>query len=274
MGQDTFETGAQRDAIDDKVQVERIDPVLVLRVSKVIQENGPRYDQPGDPVPNWMKGMPFMRCVGCILRHTFKYMLGWSDEDHLGCIGANVMFLMRYEAEIRHGRFPETLDDRPFRKANSATQLDALLNFQIPRHPPSSSSSECGGAADQGGLRMAPEAGSIPPPPTNAEHPAGPDPAPVAGRGDPDRGGLRPDGPHPDGRTDPAVTTGDTTADARLQSLGRIAEEIRLLRSECPDDDPNHDLLSSATECLADAVSNLRTGQSAGDREYAGPDST
>jgi hypothetical protein len=48
---------------------------------------------------NWEKGIPVSRYVSAILRHTFKYIWGANDEDHLAAIAWNAFAIMHHEVE-------------------------------------------------------------------------------------------------------------------------------------------------------------------------------
>ena len=61
---------------------------------------------------NWEKGMSWMTCVGCLMRHLIKFVSG-NDIDpetgvpHIDLVGINAIFLMRYFRQNKNK------DDRP-----------------------------------------------------------------------------------------------------------------------------------------------------------------
>lgn len=102
-----FQTGAIRDAAEDKPRLELISPWAYFRIGKWLGLGAKKYGE-----GNWTLGMPFMRVIASILRHTLAAMLRKNDEDHLAAIATNAIFLMHYEEMIKLGILPEDLDNR------------------------------------------------------------------------------------------------------------------------------------------------------------------
>lgn len=102
-----FSTGAMRDAADDKPRPELISPWAIIRIGHWLKLGAKKYGE-----GNWTRGMPFMRVIASILRHTLALMLGKKDEDHAAAIATNAIFIMHYEEMIRLGMLPASLDDR------------------------------------------------------------------------------------------------------------------------------------------------------------------
>jgi hypothetical protein len=73
-----------------------------------------KYKKFGDR--NWEKGLSITRCVGSILRHTFKYLAGYHDEDHLAAIAWNAFAIMHFEHEINVGKRDKSFMDIPTRR--------------------------------------------------------------------------------------------------------------------------------------------------------------
>lgn len=90
--QDKFKSGAVRDSIEGKPMMELLPLDLLMRVSAWYTEGAKKYGE-----DNWRKGQPIKRCVGSILRHLTKYILGHRDEDHLSAIVFNALSIMNVE---------------------------------------------------------------------------------------------------------------------------------------------------------------------------------
>lgn len=117
MSREVFKTGAQRDSGSDKLRYELISPLALERIARVLTDGAARYGE-----RNWEKGIPVMRCVASALRHLYAYLAHEDDEDHLACLGCNVMFLLHYDTLLRAGRLPRELDDRPDYHAKGGLQ--------------------------------------------------------------------------------------------------------------------------------------------------------
>jgi hypothetical protein len=92
-----FETGCQRDTQIGKGRPDLMATFAQMRLWGVYERGSYKYDD-----DNWMKGMPWSRVFGSILRHLIKWkfrkMLGLPmDEDHLAQANWNINTLMEYE---------------------------------------------------------------------------------------------------------------------------------------------------------------------------------
>lgn len=101
-----FSTGAVRDS-GEKPRMELISPFALLREGEWMRLGAVKYGE-----GNWEKGMPFVRVIGSILRHTIRYLMGDQSEDHLAAIRTNAAFLIHYETLIEMGMLPSKLDNR------------------------------------------------------------------------------------------------------------------------------------------------------------------
>jgi hypothetical protein len=101
-----FSTGAIRDS-GEKPRPELISPYAILREGEWMRKGAEKYGE-----GNWQKGMPFIRTIGSLLRHTLYYALGDNSEDHLAAIRTNAGFLIHFEELIKLGKLPQKLDDR------------------------------------------------------------------------------------------------------------------------------------------------------------------
>lgn len=105
---DEFGTGAVRDTGDEKGAYELISPVFMKRLAVHLERGAKKYS-----ARNWEQGMPMGRTMQSLIRHAFQYLEGRRDEDHLGAIACNIMFLIHYEEMIHRNVLPERLNDLP-----------------------------------------------------------------------------------------------------------------------------------------------------------------
>lgn len=104
----SFSTGAQRDTQSGKGRYDLL-PVLALRRLAVTLEKGAeKYND-----RNWEKGIPLSRYVDSALRHLFKHLEGWTDEDHASQALWNVACMLQTSEMIERGLLPAELDDLP-----------------------------------------------------------------------------------------------------------------------------------------------------------------
>ena len=73
-----FSSGAVRDKKTGKGRCDLLPACVLLRLARHYERGAERY---GDY--NWKQGIPCHSFVDSALRHLFKYMDGWTDEDHL-----------------------------------------------------------------------------------------------------------------------------------------------------------------------------------------------
>jgi hypothetical protein len=90
-----YETGARRDNPENKGRMDLVPAHAILRLSRWYEWGAMKY---GDN--NWQKGMPISRYLDAALRHTFKYLAGCNDEDHLAAAAWNILAVMDHEARI------------------------------------------------------------------------------------------------------------------------------------------------------------------------------
>lgn len=101
---------AVREADPNKSSLEGISPFALKRLGMLLTKANAKYGN----YRNWEKGMPIMRYVGGILRHTAEYEIGDTSEDHLAAIMWNAMCVMHHEEVGSTSGFTfEELDDRP-----------------------------------------------------------------------------------------------------------------------------------------------------------------
>lgn len=73
-----FTTGAVRDMHQGKGRCDLLPPLALLRLARHFEAGAIKY---GDR--NWEIGIPCHSFLDSALRHIFKYMAGYTDEDHL-----------------------------------------------------------------------------------------------------------------------------------------------------------------------------------------------
>ena len=105
---DEFDTGAVRDIGKMKGAYELISPIFLRRLAIHLEKGAAKYE-----ARNWEKGMPLGRTFQSLIRHTYQYIGGCRDEDHLGAIACNIMFLIHYEEMIAADKLPKELNDLP-----------------------------------------------------------------------------------------------------------------------------------------------------------------
>ena len=95
-----FETGAVRDMHSGKGDMVSLPASAILRLSQHYERGALKYGR-----FNYQKGIPVSSFIDSGLRHLFKYLDGWDDEDHLSAAAFNILGAM--EMESRH---PELID--------------------------------------------------------------------------------------------------------------------------------------------------------------------
>lgn len=87
-----FETGAVRDIQEGKGRFDLIPPEAIFRLARHYEAGARKYED-----RNWEKGIPISRCIDSCMRHIYKYIAGWKDEDHLAAAMWNIASIMHYE---------------------------------------------------------------------------------------------------------------------------------------------------------------------------------
>ena len=103
-----FETGAQRDTRENKGRFDLLPPRAITALAIHFEKGAKKY-QPR----NWEKGIPLSRFLDSALRHTFKFLQGETDENHLIAAIWNLVCLYETKERIKEGILPEELDDLP-----------------------------------------------------------------------------------------------------------------------------------------------------------------
>lgn len=87
-----FQTGAVRDMAYGKGDMVSLPNAAILRLSKHYQAGASKYGR-----WNYTKGIPTSSFLDSSLRHIFKYLDGWDDEDHLAAAAFNILGAMEME---------------------------------------------------------------------------------------------------------------------------------------------------------------------------------
>lgn len=80
-----------------KLPLDQIPPAFLFELAKVFQHGEKKYTK-----NNWLKGMAWTVCIGCIFRHVLAWVLGERNDQESGChhlahAAWNCMALFVYE---------------------------------------------------------------------------------------------------------------------------------------------------------------------------------
>lgn len=98
-----FSTGALRDSLEGKPRTDLIPFDILLRIADWYGKGAKKY---GDN--NWRNGQKVSHCVGSIIRHLSKWIMGMRDEDHLAAVVFNAISIMN--VEMYHSDNPDIYD--------------------------------------------------------------------------------------------------------------------------------------------------------------------
>lgn len=87
-----FGTGAVRDMADGKGDMYSLPAAAIIRLSKHYEQGAKKYTR-----LNYQKGIPISAFMDSALRHIFKYLDGWQDEDHLSAAAFNILGAIQME---------------------------------------------------------------------------------------------------------------------------------------------------------------------------------
>jgi len=104
----TLDSGEKRDNNEGKGAYELISPLALKRLAGVYERGALQKG-----ARNWEKGIPFSRCIQSALRHTFQFLEGKRDEDHLMQACWNLIAVAHFEEGIKRGLLPKELNDLP-----------------------------------------------------------------------------------------------------------------------------------------------------------------
>ena len=98
-----FASGMERDTAEGKGRFDLVSAHALFRLAKHY-ENGSKHHKDR----NWELGAPLCTFYDSAMRHLVKWMMRWSDEDHLAAVLWNVAAIVHFEELGR-----TDLDDRP-----------------------------------------------------------------------------------------------------------------------------------------------------------------
>jgi len=88
---------------EGKERVDLIPPDAMMCIGKVMGYGATKYYDSSIPRPeqNWQRGQKLSKVVGPLLRHLYKYLMGYdldseSGLPHLAHVAANAIFLLTY----------------------------------------------------------------------------------------------------------------------------------------------------------------------------------
>lgn len=103
-----FDTGSRRDTRDGKGRFDLLPPYAIFRLARHYENGSTKY---GDR--NWEKGQPLGRYLDSAMRHLFKFLAGFRDEDHIAACAWNCLAIIETQKRIELGLLPKELDDLP-----------------------------------------------------------------------------------------------------------------------------------------------------------------
>jgi hypothetical protein len=103
-----YDSGATRDTKVNKGRFDLIPSGPLMRLAQVYERGANNHG-----ARNWELGFPMSRAMDSALRHIFQYKDGMRDEDHLAQAIWNLIAIMHFEAQIKKGFLPETLNNLP-----------------------------------------------------------------------------------------------------------------------------------------------------------------
>ena len=123
----TSETGAQTDPSHANTAMELLSPYSLWQLASWLGKGAEKYAP-----RNWEKGIPFSICVGKLQRHLQLYLMGKTDEPHLDAVGFWWHALAHYEAMIKLGKLPASLNDLPqYEKQREDIESEVVGKFTI-----------------------------------------------------------------------------------------------------------------------------------------------
>ena len=103
-----FETGAMREMAPGKGRFDLISPFVLQRLAVIMEQGTIKYFE-----RNWEHGLPLTQLLDSCMRHLQQYLMGDTEEDHLGQALWNLHCLIHTEMMIEMDLLPKSLDTMP-----------------------------------------------------------------------------------------------------------------------------------------------------------------
>lgn len=103
-----FGTGAVRDVQQGKGRYDLLPYHAIHRLAKHFENGAIKY---GDD--NWRQGIPLRRYLDSMLRHAFKVLAGFQDEDHIAAVIWNACCMLETQELIQQGKLSKELNNLP-----------------------------------------------------------------------------------------------------------------------------------------------------------------
>lgn len=105
-----FPTGAKRDKKSGKGRFDLLPPATIHALAVHFQKGAEKYEG-----RNWEKGIAVSEYIDSGLRHTFQFLDGKNDENHLIAAIWNLVCVYETILRIQQGILPENLYDLPIK---------------------------------------------------------------------------------------------------------------------------------------------------------------
>ena len=99
-----FSTGSVRDIQEGKGRFDLLPWNAMWLLAIHFEKGCKKYGE-----NNWTKGQPLKVYANSALRHIAKWLMGWTDEDHLVAAGWNIICAIATREWINEGKLPAEL---------------------------------------------------------------------------------------------------------------------------------------------------------------------
>lgn len=107
------DSGAMRSSEESKERLDLVPWHPMARIAKHYSNGEKKYPPNENGEANWVAGLSMRRCIGAVLRHTWKYLAGDRSEDHLAAACWNLFTVMDHEERIERGLLDAKYNDLP-----------------------------------------------------------------------------------------------------------------------------------------------------------------
>lgn len=81
---------------------------MFIRLAQHYENGAKKYS-----AHNWRLGQPISRYYDSAMRHLYKYLDDWDDEDHASALFWNIVAIIQTKIDIKKELLPKELDDFP-----------------------------------------------------------------------------------------------------------------------------------------------------------------